>query len=161
MNKKAQMIGQIFTFILAGIILILILGYGYKAVTYILTKQTQVQQLDFKTEIEQTIDSVKYDFGTVRKLQPKIPNVQAICFFDPQTCAKTESPSFQTPTQTLTLDFAQIACQLKTANIITIPRTQDIYRKDIQVPQGHLCVVPGTPLRIEGTGKTAKIQQWQ
>lgn len=162
-NKKAQILGQIFIFILAGLVLILILSYGYKAIQYFIERQEQVIMIDFKTDLEIAVEGVKRDYGTVRKIQLKLPSkYQGVCFLDPLTCS-TETPELELPNQKITAPWAQDACTIKSANTFIIPRTQDLYLPDIQIDKpGYLCIQNsgGITIRMEGTGKKAKISQW-
>ncbi len=161
-SKKAQIIGQVFIFILAGLIFILIITYGYKAVRYFIERQEQVMILDFRTDLEIAVEGVKRDYGTVRKVEFKLPSrYLGVCFFDALECAKT-TPKLILPTQEIIVDWAQDACVIKSANVFTIPRDQAISLPDIQVDEGYVCI-PNTgkiTVRMEGTGKKAKISEW-
>ena len=162
-TKKAQILGQIFIFILAGLVFILIIMYGYKAINYFIERQEQVVLVDFKTDLEIAIEGVKRDYGTVRKVELKLSNdYLGVCFVDPVTCA-SQTPTLITATQ-IQAPWAQDSCQAHSANIVTIPRSQDIWTPDIQVDSpGYVCI-PNTgkiEVRMEGTGKKTKISQWQ
>jgi len=167
-NTKAQIIGQIFVFILAGLVFILIVTYGYKAVQYFIERQEQVLLVDFRTDLEIAVQGVKRDFGTVRKLELKLPSKYlGVCFFDyvSNTCdpkIQTVNPKLELPQQTITVRWAEDACKVKNANVFIVPRTQDIDLPDIQVDNGYVCI-PNTgtiTIRLEGTGKKAKISTW-
>jgi hypothetical protein len=160
-KKKAQIIGQAFIYILAGLIFTLIIAYGYNAIQYFLEKQEQVILLDFKTSLETAIETTKTQYGTVKKLTLKLPQkYQGICFLDPETCT-TQTPQLQS-TQTTNLPWAQEACTIKTANTFIIPR-QDINLPNIQIdPPGNICIPNqnGITIKLEGTGKKTKISTW-
>ncbi len=163
-NRKGQIIGQVFVFILAGLIFVLIITYGYKAITYFIDRQEQVMEVDFRTDLEIAVEGVKRDYGTVRKVELKLPSkYQGVCFFDAIDCAKT-TPKLILPTQEIIAGWAQDACLIKSANVFTIPRSQDIpLLPDIQVDAGYICI-PNTgkiTVRMEGTGKKAKISEWK
>ena len=161
-GKKAQIIGQVFIFILAGLIFVLIITYGYKAIQYFLERQEQVLMVDFRTDLEVAVEGVKRDYGTVRKVELRLPTkYQGVCFFDSVTCAKI-TPKLILPAQVIAVDWAQEACVLKAGNVFTVPR-QDLTLPDIQVDAGYVCI-PNTgkiTIRMEGTGKRAKISEWQ
>lgn len=165
-NNNAQMIGQVFIFILAGLIFILIITYGYQAINYFIERQEEVVMVDFRSDIEIAIEGVKRDYGTVRKLELKLPKeILGICFFDPVTCSTEENPMLNHPTQPQPVQWAQQACELNSGTIFTIPRQLDLDIQDIQIPKpGYLCI-PNTDgvitLRLEGTGRKAKINTWQ
>jgi len=167
-TSKAQIIGQVFIFILAGLIFILIITYGYKAIHYFIERQEQVNLLDFKTDLETATEGVKRDYGTVRKIELKLPKkYQGVCFFDYEsdTCKPGQpsiNPELKLPYQTISVKWAEEACKIKNANVFIIPRTQDIDLPDIQV-EGYLCL-PNTgiiTLKMEGTGKKAKVSEWE
>lgn len=162
-TSRAQIIGQVFIYILAGLVFILILTYGYKAIQYFLERQEQVMIVDFRTDLEIAVEGVKRDYGTVRKVELKLPSkYQGACFFDAEKCAQT-TPKLILPTHEVAVSWAQDACIIKSANVFTIPRDQAIALPDVQVENGYLCV-PNTgkiTVRMEGTGKKAKISEWK
>ncbi|VVB80879.1 Uncharacterised protein [uncultured archaeon] len=167
-NTKAQIIGQIFIFILAGLVFILIVTYGYKAIQYFIERQEQVVLVDFRTDLEIAVEGVKRDYGTVRKVELKLPTkYYGVCFFDytTSTCdptTETTNPKLEMPSQTINVKWAEDACKLKSSNVFIVPRTQDFDLPDIQVDTGYICL-PNTgvvTLRLEGTGKRAKVSEW-
>ena len=168
-NTRGQIIGQVFIFILAGLVFILIITYGYKAIQYFIERQEQVVMVDFRTDLEIAVEGVKRDYGTVRKVELKLPSRYfGVCFFDlgSAVCdAKTTtvSPKLELPSETIEVKWAEEACKLKNANIFVVPRTQDLYLPDIEVANGYICVpnIGKITLRMEGTGKKAKISLWQ
>jgi len=163
-KNKAQMIGQVFIFILAGLVFILIITYGYQAISYFLERQEEVVMVDFQTDLEIAIEGVKRDYGTVRKIDIKLPSeIQGVCFFDPVTCSDATSPRLTTPTQTIPVPWAKEACELKSGTVFTVPRQIELDFQDIQVEEGYECVpnLDGrVTLRMEGTGRKAKISSW-
>ena len=168
-NTKAQIIGQVFIFILAGLIFVLIIGYGYRAVQFFLERQEQVVLLDFQSELEIAIEGVKGDFTTVRKLELRLPRkYQGVCFFDytkpvcdPNT--NTVNPKLELPGQEIGVKWAEDACKIKSSNVFIVPRQQTIEFPDIQVDEGYVCIpnVGGMTLRLEGTGRKTKISPWR
>ena len=162
-GAKAQIIGQVFIFILAGLIFVLIITYGYKAVKYFMERQEQVMLVDYRTDLEIAVEGVKRDYGTVRKVELKLPSKYlGVCFFDAVDCAKT-TPKLILPTQEIGVDWAQDACLIKAANVFTVPRDIYISLPDVQVDGGYVCVpnVGKITVRMEGTGKKAKISEWK
>ena len=167
-TSKAQIIGQVFVFILAGLVFVLIITYGYKAIQYFMEQQEQVVLLDFRTDLERTVEGVKRDYGTVRKIELTLPNkYQGVCFFDldSSVCDPNEStvePKLKLPDQNIGVKWAEDACKLKGANVFTVPREEGIELPDIKIENGWLCVpnLDGITLRMEGTGRKAKISKW-
>ncbi len=167
-NKKAQIIGQIFIFILAGLVFILIITYGYKAIQYFMERQEQVLLVDFRTDLEIAVEGVKRDYGTVRKVQLKLPSeYQGVCFMDylSPTCdpkKPSTNPKLELPNQNILVPWAEEACRIKSANTFTVPRLLDLSLPDIQVDNGYICIpnTEGITIRLEGTGRKAKVSAW-
>ncbi|MEM3154654.1 MAG: hypothetical protein QW165_03770 [Candidatus Woesearchaeota archaeon] len=162
-NTKGQIIGQIFIYILAGLVFVLIIAYGYRAITYFLERQEQVVLVDFRTDLETAVENVKRDYGTVRKLTLKLPDkYSGVCFLDAVLCAPS-TPQLILPGQTISAPWAQDACAVKSANVFIVPRALDLFLPDVQVDKGFVCIpnTGGITIRLEGTGKKAKISQWQ
>jgi len=167
--KKAQILGQVFIFILAGLIFILIITYGYNAIQYFIETQEQVLLVDFRADLEIALEGVKRDYGSVRKAKFKLPSKYVgICFFDyiSDACSAkigTVDPKLKLPNQEIGVTWAEEACKLRSANIFTIPRGQDIDLPDIQVDGGYVCIpnLDGVTVRLEGTGRKAKVSEWK
>ncbi len=170
-SAKAQIIGQVFIFILAGLVFVLILTYGYKAIQHFMVRQEQVVLIDFRTDLETAVEGVKRDYGTVRKVQLKLPSeYQGVCFFDFDSAVcnpgvPTTNPILELPQQTIKVKWAEDACKLKGANVFVVPQpaqTSPLELPDLQIETGYLCVpnVGGITIRMEGTGRTAKISAW-
>ena len=58
MKKNAQIMGQVFIFILAGALFILILTYGYKAIAGFSERSEQVALVEFQTNLESSVKSI-------------------------------------------------------------------------------------------------------
>ncbi len=163
-GNKGQMIGQVFIFILAGLIFVLIITYGYRAVQHFLERQEEVVLLDVKTDLEIATEGVKRDFGSVRKLELRVPaDYAGLCVFDPVTCA-SEQPILEHSSGIMRVDWAQESCRVKSANVFLVPRELDVSLPDIEVPSpGYFCVANQggvVALRLEGTGRRAKMSPW-
>lgn len=161
-GNKAQIIGQVFVFILAGLVFILIIAYGYKAIQYFIERQEQVVLVDFRTDLESAVAGVKRDYGTVRKAEFKLPSKYlGICFLDPVVCSAS-TPELIFGDQKIKAPWAQEACAVKSANVFIVPRTLDLYLPDIQV-DGYVCIANtgSITIKLEGTGSKAKISRWQ
>ncbi len=163
-KRRGQIMGQVFIYILAGLVFVLIISYGYKAVKFFIERQEQVVIIDFKTDLETAVESVKRDFGTVRKVTLKLPSKYfGVCFLDPMTCSTT-TPELVLPNQEIKVPWAQDACAVKSGNVFVVPRAlENFYFPDLQVANGSVCIpnVNGVTVRLEGTGKKAKVSQWQ
>jgi hypothetical protein len=165
MNKRAQVIGQIFIFIIAGIVFILILLYGYKSIMSFLERGEDVQMIDLKNEIESAITVIKRDYGSVQKVVLKVPTKsEEVCFVTTNSAdaragweesLKVEQPMFYT------------AWAAGNENIFLVPRQPTkIFVTDIVIDpegKGYACIPVAAgrvELRIEGTGNRALISEW-
>lgn len=163
-NTKAEMIGQVFIFILAGLIFVLIITYGYKAVSYFLERQQEVLMVDIKTDLDTAVEGIKRSQGSVRKLVLKLPGeYKAICFFDFETCGELTDANLSDLNQNTKVLWGIDACKSGSENVFTVPRTPGVSMTEITVDGGYVCVPNnnGVTLKLEGTGRKAKISAWQ
>ena len=80
----AQIIGQVFVFIIAGLVFVLILTYGYTAITKLLETKKSVDVIEFKTSLEQNIAAIRTSTGSVRKVVLSVPSEYIeFCAVDP------------------------------------------------------------------------------
>ena len=78
--RKGQLIGQIFIYIIAIILVAFILGYGYKAVVSFRQKSEQVSYIKFKTELQNAVETITSDFGSVKVIDLSVPrNFERVC----------------------------------------------------------------------------------
>lgn len=158
-KKKAQIMGQVFIFILSAALFILILTYGYKAIAGFGKRSEQVALIEFQTQLESSVRSISLDYGSVKKLDLVLPSKYSeICFVD-----LTKPPSEE---------FEQIhprmyeSWETETQSVFLTPMEEaPINIGNIFVgPDGFLCL-PITAgklsLRLEGLGDKAAIAEWQ
>jgi len=158
-QKKAQVMSQVFIFILAAAIFILILTYGYKAIAGFGQRSEQVALVEFQTELEGAVKSISLDYGSVKKVELTLPTKYTeLCFVDLE-----REPSEE---------FEQIHPRMyeswvsRTQNVFLTPMEESpINVGKIYVGQsGYLCLpIAGgkITLRLEGLGDRAGITQWQ
>lgn len=83
MNKKAIGIGQVFIFIVAAITFALIMIFGYKIIGDFLSQGEKVAFVEFKTDLEKSVQKIHTEFGAVRIENFFTPmNFEQICFVD-------------------------------------------------------------------------------
>ncbi len=161
-NKHAQIIGQIFVFILAGLVLVLVITYGYKAIKHFTARSEEVALVDFQNDFIAAVEGVKYDFGSVRKTELRLPtNVLGLCVVNIDNCPSS-TPLLIFPGKTISLDWMRDACLTGSANSFLIPRF-DLLIQDVVVDSDFVCVpnIDGRViLRLEGLGKKAKVSAW-
>ena len=81
--KKAQIISQVFIYILAIFLIAFVLGYGYKAIDSFRQKTEQISYIKFKTDLENAVKAVRTDFGTVSIKEFQVPSgYKEICFVE-------------------------------------------------------------------------------
>jgi hypothetical protein len=157
-QKKSQIMGQVFVFILAAAIFILILTYGYKAIAGFSRRSEQVAMIEFQTELEGAVKSIRLDYGSIKKLGLSLPvKYTELCFVDLDL-----EPSEE---------FEQIHPRMyeswvsRTQNAFLVPMEDSpINIGKIYVGGGGYLCLPITggkvTLRLEGLGDKAGITQW-
>ncbi len=158
-SKKSQIMGQVFIFILAAAIFILILTYGYKAIAGFSKRAEEVALVEFQTQLESSVGGIRQDFGSVKKFGVTVPSkYHEICFVDldriPHGDFQQEHPRM--------FD----AWESGTQNVFLTPMEESpIFIGKIDVgSQGYLCFdIKGgrLDLKLEGMGDKTKISKWQ
>ena len=83
MDKKGAGVGQVFLFIIAAITFSLIMIFGYKAISGFLVSGDKVAFVQFKTDLESSIQRIYTEFGSVRIKDFNAPvKYEQICFVD-------------------------------------------------------------------------------
>ncbi len=165
--KRAQMIGQVFIFILAGLLFVLILGYGYRAITNFIARGEEVQLLDFRNELESMITTIKHDYGSVQRVELRVSSkTEEVCLVTSLATYKPEDvkiSGWEKPFKDAH-PLLYNAWSTGTENVFLIPRQPTpLLMQDVLVETGYVCVpvVGGrVSLRVEGTGNKAKISPW-
>lgn len=160
--KRAQMIGQVFIFILAGLVFVLILAYGYKAITGFLERGEQVQLLDFRNELDSTIKTIRRDYGSIQRVDLRVPaKTEEACFVS--TNAEDVSSVQQQELQQR-YPLLYNAWATGSENVFLIPRQPTpLLVPDLLVDSGYVCIpaINGrVSLRVEGTGSKARVSPW-
>lgn len=156
--RKSQMIGQIFIFVLAALIFLLILIYGYRAISSFLARSEQVSLIDFKTDLESAVDVIKRDYGSVKKVELRLPTrYTEVCFVDPD---KTKKPGDLEDARPL----MYAAWLAGSENVFLVPKQEaPIYLEGIAVDGGYNCIDVAygkITIKLQGLGKQAKISEW-
>lgn len=164
--RKGQMIGQVFIFILAGLVFVLILGYGYRAITNFMERGQEVQLLDFRNELDSTVNMIKRDYGSVQRIELRMPvKTELVCF----VVSVDDIPSAQLPNNwesnfKTAYPLLYTAWSTGSENVFLLPRQPTpILIKDISIENGYCCIPAAggrVSLRMEGKGNKAKITPW-
>ncbi len=157
MRNKAQ-IGQIFIYLIATLIIILVLYYGYGAIRNIGEKQQELSYVKFQTGLSDMIDYTSSDYGTVRIEEFLVPSgYDELCLVDPDLIITGDASSIPENEYPLIYDSVQDRVQ---ANVFVLPGGAPFYIENLQLDEGFACadVTRGTiTLRIEGLGDEAKV----
>jgi hypothetical protein len=157
MNKKAQMIGQVFVLVIAAIVFILILGYGYSAISNFIKSSEQITLLEFKTSLTAGVEQIKSDYGSVRKISLRIPKRHhKLCIISSDVNEDTADFQEKHPI------FFEI-WQTGSENVFLIPKQESpLFIDEVVVPGGYFCVdVSGViDLRVKGLGDKAEVSVW-
>lgn len=166
MNNRAQTIGQVFIFIIAGLVFVLILGYGYKAIMGFVQRGEEVQLIDFRNELDSAVTTIKRDYGSVQRVDLRLPpKTEEVCFVTSNP-DDAKDPTFSALKQERPLLYS--VWVTGSENVFLIPRVQKagIFINDIIVDpagKGYAClnvVANRISLRVEGTGNKAIISEW-
>jgi len=160
--SKGQ-IGQVLMFILAGLVFILIISYGYKAINEFIGRQEQVALVDVQDDVRSAVESVKRQYGSRRKLELRVPSrFEGVCVVNVDACPAqvvlgAESNDFA-------LDWIVDACRSRSANVFLVPRGLEFYVPDIVVDSpNYVCAanVGGrVTFGVEGLGRSARVVEW-
>ena len=166
-SKKAQIIGQVFVFVLAAILFSLILLYGYKVIVGFGERSKQVALIELETNLEGIVKSISIDYGSVKIKEFRIPSdFNAICFVDMDyTGNLADTLGVEHPIIYNTVKSNIGAGDKGTQNVFLIPLSDTPLKiGDIAIEQdsnnlryddGYLCIdiVKGRiKLRLEGLG---------
>jgi len=81
--RKAQVIGQVFIYILTVVIIGAILLVGYRAIKSSKDRMEQVTLLEFQKGIESSIKTISNQFGTVRQKDFRLTgDYKEVCFLE-------------------------------------------------------------------------------
>jgi len=161
-SRRAQTIGQVFVFILAGLVFVLVITYGYKAIKNFMARSEEVALVDFQHDFESAVETIKYDYGSVRKIELRLPSkFLGVCVLDVNNCPSS-LPELVLSNKRMSFEWMLVACKTGSSNAFTIPRSVDLFLPDVVV-DGFVCVpvINGKViLRFEGLGKKAKVSAW-
>jgi len=174
MNKKAQVAGQVFIFILAAVLAILIIIYGFNAISGFIKRTDDIAFINFKTALQSETRKITSAYGSVKRLELALPGqFQMLCFIDlsasqsdkDQTCLCNKNNCNENNLH----EFQPEVCDAwetegNEISAYLVP-TQEIKLTPIEIDSHYLCILPRTGnkinLRLEGAGDKTKISEWQ
>ncbi len=189
MNKSGMGVGEVFIFIIAAITFALIMIFGYKAISGLISGGEDVAFVQFKTDLESSIKKIYTEYGAVRVEEFHAPSKYTqICFVDMDFADETKmeklkesSPAAYDAWKTAKEDFSQrvknnrpdlssvyaAADQnvfLKPAATVPIKLYQITINDENEESQGFLCepIRQGTfTVILEGKGSHTQISRVQ
>jgi len=171
--KKAQIIGQVFVFIIAAILFTLVLLYGYKAIGTFGEQRKEIALIEFQDDLRAAISKVAVDYGSVKKFTMNVPSdFEEICFIDLDKIRGTGGQGGIGVKAFLANSHPLIANEINggtSQNVFLDPFPDQplrIPRISVGGPnedQGFLCLPNtrvGILLKLSGLGNKAKIELW-
>lgn len=159
--RKAQIIGQVFIFIIAAAVFVLVLSYGYRTINKFITRQQDITLIDFKTELKSAVERQKLSFGSIEKLELRVPSKYG------EMCIAS-STDYETPPGNFALEKKQYYQRwlTRSENIFltssTATETPPILAEDVEVTNGYFCEkVKGLiALKLTGKGNRTLVELW-
>ena len=167
-SKKSQIAGQVFIFILAAAMAILIIVYGYKAISSFTSRTEEIALINFKTGLQSEIRTIASDYGSVKKLELMLPqDFKEICFIDldsAKTSAQKQSTSLCSgPKARPEVCDAWKNPTSERENVFLIPSYPIKVARIQLLDSDFLCMTPignKLSLRLEGKGDRTYISEW-
>lgn len=156
-------IGQVLMFILAGLVFVLIISYGYRAIQQFIDRQEQLALVDVRHDVESAVEKVKRQYGSRRKLELRVPSkIEGACVVDVNNCP--DQVVLGSGSRDLALDWIVDACEAKSANVFLVPRSLEFFVPDVVVGDPNYVCAPNVGgrvvLGVEGLGRSAKVVVW-
>lgn len=166
--KHAQVIGEVFIYILAIILFSLIMVYGYNSIRNLGEKADTVVLLQISKQLSSTIKKITSDYGTVIKEEVSIPNkYDKVCFIDLSYTGQ-ESTNICIPGNR---DYNPVICNSWkdkiSKNMFLVSKNTDVISIEIgniKIPAEHYfcqnAVFGKIILRLEGKGSYVELSSW-
>jgi|SRR3989344_5111575 len=156
--RKSQLYSQIFVYILTIMLISFILIYGYNAIQNFKKRAEQVSCLKFKNDLQNSIESVLSDFGTVKRKELQVcSGYPKVCFVE-----SVESPNLP---KNIDLIIKDSVLSNTGRNVFLVEETakESFYAGKISVEPDVLCIKSvdnKINLRLEGKGNHVLLSQW-
>lgn len=167
-QRKAQVIGEVFIYILAVVLFSLIMIYGYNSIRSLGDKADRVVILQIEKDLRSAVKKVAADYGTVLKKEVAVPNqYDKVCFID---LSYTGQSSTALCTQGND-DYNAIICNSWKdriqKNMFLLSRNQEALSIDIgaaRISQAHFfcqnVAFSKITLKLEGRGSYTELSPW-
>ena len=160
--NRGQILGQVFILILASVVFIMILIYGYKAISQFSNRSEQIALIDFQNNLANAVKAISLDFGSVKRVDLTVPTrYQQLCVFcTPETPNCNPSAAFEQAHPLLTESWRG-----GSQNVFLVPLADSpILLDHVEAQDGAFCTntIQGkVSLRLEGKGDHAYVAPWQ
>jgi hypothetical protein len=169
-TKKAQIVSQLFIYILAIFVFAVIVLYGYSAIKGFMQRGEETAFIQFKNTLESEVAGISTEPGDIIVFNEKNPltiagDYMAVCFVDSRAEAGAFIPQWiSNETKQIISSAISANVHKSTENVFLEPPSQSpIYLGIIQTyPDKVLCInITNSRLdiRIEGLGNGAGISQ--
>lgn len=156
--RKAQIYSQIFIYILTIVLVSFILVYGYNAVHNFKKRADQVSCLKFRNDLQNAVESISSDFGSVRRKDLQLcGQYSKVCFVE----------TFERPNIPNSIDpIIQDSILSNTGrNVFLLEEIakESFYAGKISVEPDVLCIKAVNnkiSIRLEGRGNHVLLSQW-
>ncbi|MEK6857976.1 MAG: hypothetical protein AABX39_05300, partial [Nanoarchaeota archaeon] len=158
MNNKAQLLSQVFVFMLAAVTLVMILLFGYKYIDSFMEQQEQIELIQFRDTLVDGVNSIRTRYGSVDKLTLSIPSeYNELCFV-----ASEQPPNSKLQDDRPLLYNLWSADNNQTVFLLPLQEL-NIKLENLQVDNNYFCIPTQTKLdlRLESFGKKVKISLWE
>jgi hypothetical protein len=80
-KNKGQLIGQVFIYLITILVVSFILFFGYRAMMTFKEKSEQVSLIQLKNDLQNTVEVLSFDYGSVREKRFVVPEtINQVCF---------------------------------------------------------------------------------
>ena len=167
-SAKSQIYGQIFIYILTIVLVSFILVYGYNAIQNIRDRATQIECLNFKNDLRNSIEIISSDFGRIKKADIGLCSpYRQVCFVETfKNIPDRNSPrSSVTPIDPIIKDSISSKTD-KNAFLVDKNAKDSFYAGNLSIADPSLdvlCVnaINGKiSLKLEGMGHHVALSQW-
>ncbi|MEM4282215.1 MAG: hypothetical protein QXU88_00570 [Candidatus Woesearchaeota archaeon] len=161
--RLGQIVGQIFLFLLATIVFVFIVVYGYRAIGNLVAKGEQADLVRFNSELSSAVSAISLDYGSVRCLELSLPKrYRTFCFVG-------QEPDIGALSLVSPLIASAVQSGIKQNVFLIPPSPLQLYleKATTKAEGGFFCINTSGPtnrllLRLEGgAGGIAELQKWQ
>jgi len=174
-SKKAQIMGQVFVYILALIIFSAVLMYGYNAIKNFSQQSEEILITQLTNEIRTSVEKIESQYGSVEKLKLDVSgSFDQVCFVDTRDGCANRPHNLDCMGDDLTVEEYPLICDswkdCTGENMFVMEgksvKGYNIGSLAVKPQQGgerFFCsnvTLPRTLFRLRGTGEYAEISPW-